>query len=76
VLRAKTIAEFRSAVQEAKKSDTDGPVMVHVETDPLVPAPSSESWWDVPVAEVAELSATRDARRTYAENKSNQRLFL
>jgi 3D-(3,5/4)-trihydroxycyclohexane-1,2-dione acylhydrolase (decyclizing) len=76
VLRAKTIDEFRPAVQEAKKSDADGPVMVHLETDPLVPAPSSESWWDVPVAEVAELSTTRDARRTYAENKSNQRLYL
>jgi 3D-(3,5/4)-trihydroxycyclohexane-1,2-dione acylhydrolase (decyclizing) len=76
VLRAKTITEFRSAVQEAKKSDADRPVMVHVETDPLVPAPSSESWWDVPVAEAAELDPTRDARKTYAENKSNQRLFL
>jgi 3D-(3,5/4)-trihydroxycyclohexane-1,2-dione acylhydrolase (decyclizing) len=76
VLRARTIDEFRSAVEEAKKSDEDGPVMVHVETDPLVPAPSSESWWDVPVADVAELNATRDARTTYAENKSNQRLFL
>jgi 3D-(3,5/4)-trihydroxycyclohexane-1,2-dione acylhydrolase (decyclizing) len=76
VLRAKTIAEFRSAVQEAKKSDADRPVMVHVETDPLVPAPSSESWWDVPVAEAAELDPARDARKTYAENKSNQRLFL
>jgi 3D-(3,5/4)-trihydroxycyclohexane-1,2-dione acylhydrolase (decyclizing) len=76
VLRAKTIDEFRAAVQEAKKSDADGPVMVHVETDPLVPAPSSESWWDVPVAEVAELDATRDARKTYEVNKSNQRLFL
>ena len=76
VLRARTIDEFRSAVEEAKKSDADGPVMVHVETDPLVPAPSSESWWDVPVADVAELNATRDARTTYAENKSNQRLFL
>jgi 3D-(3,5/4)-trihydroxycyclohexane-1,2-dione acylhydrolase (decyclizing) len=76
VLRARTIDEFRSAVEEAKKSDADGPVMVHVETDPLVPAPSSESWWDVPVADVAELKATRDARTTYAENKSNQRLFL
>ena len=76
VLRARTIDEFRSAVEDAKKSDADGPVMVHVETDPLVPAPSSESWWDVPVADVAELNATRDARTTYAENKSNQRLFL
>ncbi|HEY9375979.1 MAG TPA: 3D-(3,5/4)-trihydroxycyclohexane-1,2-dione acylhydrolase (decyclizing) [Jiangellaceae bacterium] len=76
VLAARTIAEFRSAVQEAKKSDADVPVMVHVETDPLVPAPSSESWWDVPVAEIADLDATRDARERYEDHKSKQRLFL
>jgi 3D-(3,5/4)-trihydroxycyclohexane-1,2-dione acylhydrolase (decyclizing) len=76
VLRATNIDEFRSAVQDAKKSDADGPVMVHVETDPLIPAPSSESWWDGPVAEVADLDATRDARKNYEETKSKQRLFL
>jgi 3D-(3,5/4)-trihydroxycyclohexane-1,2-dione acylhydrolase (decyclizing) len=36
----------------------------------------NESWWDVPVAEVADLDATRDARKNYAQNKSRQRLFL
>jgi 5-dehydro-2-deoxygluconokinase len=50
--------------------------VVHVETDPLVTAPSSESCWDVPVAQVADLDATRDARKNYAQNKSKQRLFL
>ena len=25
---------------------------MQIETDPLAPAPSSEAWWDVPVAEV------------------------
>ncbi|MGZ4604282.1 MAG: 3D-(3,5/4)-trihydroxycyclohexane-1,2-dione acylhydrolase (decyclizing) [Kineosporiaceae bacterium] len=75
VLRADTIDELRSALQTAKQH-RDGPVMVHVETDPLVPAPSSESWWDVPVAEVAELDATRQARKSYDANKANQRLFL
>ena len=35
---------------------------MHIETDPLAPVPSSESWWDVPVAEVAALDST-DARR-------------
>ncbi len=74
VLRAETVEEFRSALQEAKRHD--GPVMVHIETDPLVPAPSSESWWDVPVAEVAEIESTRIARKTYDANKAGQRLFL
>ena len=31
-------------------------------TDPLVGAPDSEAWWDVPVAEVAALTSTQAAR--------------
>ena len=33
--------------------------VVHVETDPLVPAPDSPAWWDVPVAEVSALDSTQ-----------------
>jgi 3D-(3,5/4)-trihydroxycyclohexane-1,2-dione acylhydrolase (decyclizing) len=75
VLRAKGVDDFRSALDEAKRHE-GGPIMVHVETDPLVPAPASESWWDVPVAEVSRLDSTREARKTYDEHKANQRLFL
>jgi 3D-(3,5/4)-trihydroxycyclohexane-1,2-dione acylhydrolase (decyclizing) len=75
VLRAKGVDDFRSALDEAKRHE-GGPIMVHVETDPLVPAPTSESWWDVPVAEVSRLDSTREARKTYDEHKANQRLFL
>jgi len=38
--------------------------------------PSSESWWDVPVSEVAELESTQQARTTYEQHKSRQRPFL
>jgi 3D-(3,5/4)-trihydroxycyclohexane-1,2-dione acylhydrolase (decyclizing) len=74
VLRASGIDEFRKALQQAKAET--GPVMVHVETDPLVPAPSSESWWDVPVSEVAEIESTQHAHEDYRRAKSRQRLFL
>jgi 3D-(3,5/4)-trihydroxycyclohexane-1,2-dione acylhydrolase (decyclizing) len=49
---------------------------VHIETDPAVPAPSSESWWDVPVAEVSELETTRAARAAYEHDKQRQRPYL
>ena len=49
---------------------------MHVETDPLVPAPDSRSWWDVPVAETAALDSTQRARKTYDQNKATQRTFL
>ncbi|HSK56312.1 MAG TPA: 3D-(3,5/4)-trihydroxycyclohexane-1,2-dione acylhydrolase (decyclizing) [Jiangellales bacterium] len=75
VLRATTVADFRAKLQEAKAS-SGGPIVVHVETDPLVNAPSSESWWDVPVSEVADLDSTVQARKTYEAHKAEQRLFL
>jgi 3D-(3,5/4)-trihydroxycyclohexane-1,2-dione acylhydrolase (decyclizing) len=75
VLRATTVEDFRAKLQEAKAAG-GGPVVVHVETDPLVNAPSSESWWDVPVSEVADLDSTVQARKTYEAHKADQRLFL
>jgi 3D-(3,5/4)-trihydroxycyclohexane-1,2-dione acylhydrolase (decyclizing) len=75
VLRAGGIDEFRTALVEAKRHE-GGPVLVHVETDPLVPAPSSESWWDVPVAEVSQLDSTRQARKSYEASKAGQRPYL
>jgi 3D-(3,5/4)-trihydroxycyclohexane-1,2-dione acylhydrolase (decyclizing) len=74
VLRARTADEFASALREAKAATTS--VVVHVETDPLVPAPDSRSWWDVPVAEVSHLESTQRARKTYDDAKSTQRRFL
>jgi 3D-(3,5/4)-trihydroxycyclohexane-1,2-dione acylhydrolase (decyclizing) len=61
-------------VRAARASDRT--TVVHVQTDPLVPAPSSEAWWDVPVAEVAELQSTRDARVVYEQHKRQQRTYL
>ena len=40
------------------------------------PRPSSEAWWDVPVAEVAGLDSTRAARETYEQNKQTQQQYL
>src|SRR5262245_46795925 len=59
-VRVSTVDELRDALERAKRSPRT--TVVHVTTDPLVPAPSSQAWWDVPVAEVASLEATREAR--------------
>src|SRR3712207_1267100 len=63
VLHATNVPELESALREAAASDRT--TVVHVETDPLVDAPSSEAWWDVPVAAVAALDSTRSARAAY-----------
>jgi 3D-(3,5/4)-trihydroxycyclohexane-1,2-dione acylhydrolase (decyclizing) len=73
-LYSSTIEEFESALREAVASDRT--TVVQIETDPLVPAPDSEAWWDVPVAEVAGLQSTRDARAVYERDKATQRRYL
>jgi 3D-(3,5/4)-trihydroxycyclohexane-1,2-dione acylhydrolase (decyclizing) len=74
VIRVVTAAEFSDALKAAKASDHT--TVIHVETDPLTGAPSSHSWWDVPVSEVSELDSTRSARRAYEQHKSAQRPYL
>ncbi|MEC3998145.1 3D-(3,5/4)-trihydroxycyclohexane-1,2-dione acylhydrolase (decyclizing) [Actinacidiphila sp. DG2A-62] len=77
VIQARSAAELADAVKQAKAWPADGgPVVVHVETDPLVQAPDSDSWWDVPVGEVADLESTRAARADYAGHKRAQRPLL
>ena len=75
VLRADGVADFRDKLAEARRH-RGGPVLVHVETDPLVPAPGSGSWWDVPVAEVSQVDSTRQARKAYEAAKAGQRHHL
>lgn len=66
--------ELTAAIAEAKAWPSDGgPVVIHVETDPRVFAPDSESWWDVPVAQVSELDSTQAASAEYATHKQHQR---
>jgi 3D-(3,5/4)-trihydroxycyclohexane-1,2-dione acylhydrolase (decyclizing) len=50
--------------------------VVHVETDPLAPVPSSESWWDVPVSQTSTVDSTRRAYQDYEAHKASQRDYL
>ncbi len=74
VIRVKTIDEFRSALDQARAATRL--TAVHIETDMLAPVPSSESWWDVPVSEVAQLGSTQQARKVYESHKAEQCAFL
>ncbi|MDJ0354633.1 3D-(3,5/4)-trihydroxycyclohexane-1,2-dione acylhydrolase (decyclizing) [Paenarthrobacter sp. PH39-S1] len=71
------IADLEAAVAQAKAAPEDGgPVLVYVESDPLLDAPSSESWWDVPVAQTSTLESTQRAFITYTDHKNRQRTLL
>jgi 3D-(3,5/4)-trihydroxycyclohexane-1,2-dione acylhydrolase (decyclizing) len=74
VIRCRTIADLTEGLKQAR--DADKLTVVHIETDPLSPVPSSESWWDVPVSEVSELDSTRTARTAYEAAKRGQRQYL
>jgi 3D-(3,5/4)-trihydroxycyclohexane-1,2-dione acylhydrolase (decyclizing) len=74
VLSAQDGPSLEAALRKAKASDRT--TVVHVETDPLVDAPSSESWWDVPVSAVSTLESTQQARGVYEQHKARQRPLL
>jgi 3D-(3,5/4)-trihydroxycyclohexane-1,2-dione acylhydrolase (decyclizing) len=72
-VRVATIAELRSALDDARAAT--GPVVIVVETDPTVAAPSSEAWWDVPVAEVSSLPSTQQARKAYEQDRRARQTY-
>jgi 3D-(3,5/4)-trihydroxycyclohexane-1,2-dione acylhydrolase (decyclizing) len=77
VIDVHSVDELHQAIKEAKAWPSDGgPVVIHVETDPTVYAPDSESWWDVPVSQVSELDTTETAYGEYERHKQTQRPLL
>jgi 3D-(3,5/4)-trihydroxycyclohexane-1,2-dione acylhydrolase (decyclizing) len=74
VIRTSTAGEFADAVKAAKAAEHA--CVIYVETDPLIAAPDSGSWWDVPVSATSTLESTQRARQVYDEHKATQRLFL
>lgn len=71
------IEDLSAAIAQAKAApEGSGPILIHIESDLYADAPSSESWWDVPVSEVAELESTTEAYKNYTNNKSRQKPLL
>jgi 3D-(3,5/4)-trihydroxycyclohexane-1,2-dione acylhydrolase (decyclizing) len=68
------LAGLEKAIVSAQAGDIT--TVIHIETDPLVPAPESPAWWDVPVAQTSALESTRTARAAYETNKARQRTHL
>ena len=74
VIPAKSLADFRLALEKAKLSDITTVVSINIEFEPRVPG--YESWWDVPVAEVSEVETAQSAYREYEDQKVKERYFL
>ncbi|MFI8346585.1 3D-(3,5/4)-trihydroxycyclohexane-1,2-dione acylhydrolase (decyclizing) [Streptomyces sp. NPDC085596] len=77
VLRARTVAELRTALAEARAADTPTCVYVETETsDSVSGAPPAAAWWDVPVAETATRPSTVKARELYERHLPARRRHL
>ncbi|TME20677.1 MAG: 3D-(3,5/4)-trihydroxycyclohexane-1,2-dione acylhydrolase (decyclizing) [Chloroflexi bacterium] len=73
-VRVKTIEELRSALNDAKQTDRTS--VICIEVDRYEGVPSYESWWDVPVSEVASVDAVKAARESYEASKKKVRQYL
>src|SRR5204862_8050215 len=67
VIRCGSIDELRAGLERAKDEKTT--VLLAIEVDRYEGVPAYESWWDVPVAEVAAVESVRDARATYERSR-------
>jgi 3D-(3,5/4)-trihydroxycyclohexane-1,2-dione acylhydrolase (decyclizing) len=74
VIRCSTMDDFRSALVQARAHSLT--TVIHIEDDPTVSAPDSDSWWDVPVAEVSTREATRAALSRYETARKAQLTYL
>jgi 3D-(3,5/4)-trihydroxycyclohexane-1,2-dione acylhydrolase (decyclizing) len=74
VIRVTGISEFRKALDVARAAT--GTTVIHIDTDPVAPVPSSQSWWDVPVSQVSDLESTQQAFKTYQQHKATQRPLI
>jgi 3D-(3,5/4)-trihydroxycyclohexane-1,2-dione acylhydrolase (decyclizing) len=74
VVRAETLGALRDALEAAKSETRTTMIAVTVDREEAVPG--YESWWDVPVAEVAEAGSVREARVGYDEARGAERRFL
>lgn len=72
-IRATTHEEVAQAIEEMRKETRTTVVVVEVDKEMRVPG--YESWWDVPISEVAEIPSIREARAKYEEAVKKERRY-
>jgi 3D-(3,5/4)-trihydroxycyclohexane-1,2-dione acylhydrolase (decyclizing) len=74
VFRTQNIEQLRDALVEAKKINQT--VVIYVPVDRYEGVPAYESWWEVPVAEVAESDEVRKARDVHERGVARRRWHI
>jgi 3D-(3,5/4)-trihydroxycyclohexane-1,2-dione acylhydrolase (decyclizing) len=73
-VRVRSIDGLRGALEHAKKATRTS--VICIEVDRYEGVPSYESWWDVPVAEVATVESVTAARREYEKARKKEQRYL
>ncbi|MGH9527449.1 MAG: hypothetical protein ACRD2F_12295, partial [Terriglobales bacterium] len=73
-VRARDYAELEQALARARAASGPAAVVVATALEPQVG--SYESWWDVPVAEVAQTRSAQAAHAAYAPQRARERAHL
>ena len=73
VIECDTIDSVKDALEKAKQMTTT--TVVYVKTD-LFQNVEGYAWWEVPVAEVSEVSSTQQSFEVYKEGKKAQKYYL
>ena len=50
--------------------------LIHINSDPLLYAPSGEAWWEVPIPEISTLESTNKAYENYQQARKVQKKYL
>jgi 3D-(3,5/4)-trihydroxycyclohexane-1,2-dione acylhydrolase (decyclizing) len=72
--RVRTGEELKAALLEGNRQNRTSVVVIETSYDQRVPG--YESWWDVPIAEVSERDAVKEARREYEKARAKERFFF
>ncbi len=74
VIECSSYDSFTAALEAART--TDRTTVITVKNDRYVSVPGYESWWDVPVAEVSEMTSVQEARKDWEEMRAKERYFF
>ena len=73
LLKPENIAEFETALKDARREK--GPTAIVVKADRNVSVPGYDSWWDVAVAETSTKPAVKSARKKYEDQVKKERYY-
>ena len=73
-VRVRSVDELRGALERARQATRTS--VICIEVDRYEGVPNYESWWDVPVAEVATVESVTAARREYEKARKKEQRYL